>query len=254
MDCRAGFAMDYHFLMIAAQAVGLCLLGGSAIALLRLLAIHFVQRDWTAEQGRSLLTLTALQASGLLVFAFSGGGHLAIQFFRTSNLPPLQIFSVQVVLMLVLSASVVFLHVIARPWLSEEIEDTSSPDGRPLVMNLGVHRLLAMTLAFAAFASAWSLWLVTTLPGATPAASQVFAALALMTLLLWSLLAAPTVILRAAALYALRDEQTAVASVRHAAPLISDIPEHRIAHIPARRAPRPSLEPQEDYFNARVSD
>lgn len=241
--------MDYHFLMTAAQAVGLCLLGGSAIALLRLFAIHFVQRDWTAEQTRSLLTLTGLQASGLLLFAFSGGGHFAIQFFKTSNFPPVQVISVQVVLMLVLSATVVFLHVIARPWLSEDEDEVASVDGRPLVMSLGTHRLFAITLAFAAFASAWCLWLVTALPGETPAATQVFAALALMTLLLWTILALPTLALRMAALYALRDELPMVTSTHRMVPAMTDMPEHRIAHIPARRAPRPLLEPQEDFIN-----
>lgn len=241
--------MDYHFLMTAAQAAGLCLLGGSAIALLRLLTIHFVQRDWSAEQSQSLFVLTGLQASGLLLFAFSGGGHFAIQFFKTSNFPPVQVISVQVVLMLVLSATVVFLHVIVRPWLSEDGDEGTSFDGRPLVMSLGVHRLLSMTLAFAAFASAWCLWLVTALPGETPAATQVFAALALMTLLLWSLLALPTLVLRMAALYALRDNQPVVASTHRTVPVIADMPEHRIAHIPARRAPRLMLEPMEDYIN-----
>lgn len=240
--------MDYHFLMTAAQAAGLCLLGGSAVALLRLFAIHFVQRDWTREQGRSLLAVTGLQASGLLLFAFSGGGHFAIRFFRTSDLPPLPLLAVQAVLMAVLAASVVFLHVIARPWLSEE-DANDAASGGPLVLALGAHRLLAVSLACAAFASAWCLWLVIALPGASPTASQVLAALALMTLLLWSILALPALALRAAALYVLRGEPPALATPHRTVPLVPDVPMHRMAHVPARRAPRPMLEPQQDYFN-----
>jgi hypothetical protein len=255
--------MDYPFLMMLVQISGLGLLGGSAIALLRLFTIHFVQHDWTAGDSRTLQFLTGLQAAGLLLFAFSNGGHFAIGFFRTSDLPSLPVISVEVVLMAVLAASVVFLHVIVGPWLKEEDEDGSVVEGRPLVLGLGSHRLLAMTLAFAAFAAAWCLWLVAALPTDVPVfATQIFAALALMTLSIWALLALPMLALKVAAHYALRGEQSRplpsrgehgatqlVSAGRRTVPMLEDMPVHRIAHVPARRAPRPMLEPQEDYIN-----
>ncbi len=196
----AGFAMNYPFLVTVMQVAGLVLLAGCAIGLLRLITIHFIQHDWTREQARSLLPLTALQSAGLLVFAFSAGGILAIRFFETNELPPLPLFAAQVALMAVLAAGTVFLHVVARPWLCEF--DTETEDDAPLVMRLGIHRLIAMTLAFAAFASAWVLWVVMAWPdAAAPPANQLLSAFAITTLVLWALLAVPAVVLRGAALY-----------------------------------------------------
>lgn len=248
--------MSLSLLVTTTQVVGLLLLGGGAIALLRLLTIHFVQHDWSDREGRALLATTATLAAGLLLFAFSSGGHFAATFFKTNNLPPLPLLALQVVLLIVLSASVVFLHVIAKPWFSDD--EDGRVTGRPLVMTLNVHRLLAVALALAALVTGWCLWLVVALSvEAVPGAAQVFAALALMTLLLWLLLAAPAVALRAAAVHALRDERPAfvpspdAVPQRRVLPLLGEEPQPTpvIAHVPAPRAPRPLLIPRDDYFS-----
>ena len=115
--------MDHSHLFTVAQIAGLGLIGGSAVALLRLVLIHYVQRDWTGEQARSLQGLTATQSAGLLFLAFSGGGLLAARFISTSDLPPLPTFMVQAVLLLVMAAAVVFLHVVCLLYTSDAADE-----------------------------------------------------------------------------------------------------------------------------------
>ncbi len=240
--------MDHSHIFTVAQIAGLGLIGGSAVALLRLMLIHYVQRDWTSEQARSLRGLTATQSAGLLFLAFSGGGLLAARFISTSDLPPLTTFMVQAVLLLVMAAAVVFLHVVARPWLAGEARTPEA--ARPLVMDVSAHRSLAVTLALAALASAWTLWLVQA--GAAPDVpplSAMLASLALLTLVIWMVLAVPSLVLRALAVHELRADAPLQEAPLRMAPLMPDVPQHRPVHIPAPRAPRPRLMVGGDGFS-----
>lgn len=240
--------MDYSLLFTVAQVAGLGLIGGSAVALLRLLLVHFVQRDWSNAEVRSLAGLTATQSAGLLFLAFSGGGLLAARFIATSNLPPLPVFAVQGLLLAAMASAVIFLHVVARPWLTDEGRTPEA--ARPLVMDMSAHRVLAVTLAFAALVAAWTLWLVQA--GAAldvPPPSAMLAALALLTLVVWLVLALPAVVLRAFAVQALRAETPAQDVPLRMAPLMPDVPQHRPVHVPAPRAPRPRLMAGGDSFS-----
>lgn len=240
-----GYAMTYSLLVSGAQYAGLGLMGIGAVALLRLILIHYVQRDWTAEQARTLHALTGLQAAGLLLLTFSAGGLFATHLFETNEFPPLPAFAVQAVLMTVLAASVIFLHVVARPWLHGMAGHDMA--ARPLVTGVSAHRTLSMTLAFAGLAAAWTLWLVQ-IHEPKPQPAAMLASLALLTLVLWSVLAIPAVLLRAMAVHALRQEPAKPAPLR-TAPLIPEVPQHRHAHIPAPRAPRPRLMMRSDDIN-----
>lgn len=240
--------MDYSLLFTVAQVAGLGLIGGSAVALLRLLLVHFVQRDWSNAEVRSLAGLTATQSVGLLFLAFSGGGLLAARFIATSNLPPLPVFVVQGLLLATMASAVIFLHVVARPWLTDEGRMPEA--ARPLVMDMSAHRVLAVTLAFAALIAAWTLWLVQA--GAAqdvPPPSAMLASLALLTLVVWLVLALPAVVLRAFAVQALRAETPAQDVPLRMAPLMPDVPQHRPVHVPAPRAPRPRLMAGGDSFS-----
>lgn len=227
--------MNYSFFVTLAQIAGLGLMGGCAVALLRLVLIHFVQRDWSPEQVRSMRLLTGLQAAGLLLFAFAGGGFLATRLFLTNAFPPLPAAGVQAALMAVLAAGIIFLHVVARPWLAEY-----ESSNRPLVMDLSAHRILAMALSFAAVVAAWTLWLVQAADGSA-APSDMLASLALQMLVIWALLALPALVLRALALHALRPDGAEEMEPLRRQPLLPDVPQHRPVHIPAPRAPRPHL-------------
>lgn len=240
--------MDYSLLFTVSQVAGLGLIGGSAVALLRLMLIHYVQRDWSVDQARALHGLTATQSAGLLFLAFSGGGLLAARFIATSDLPPLPAFLVQTVLLSVMASAVVFLHVVARPWLADEARAPEA--ARPLVMDVSAHRTLAVTLALAALAAAWTLWLVQA--GAAPDVpplSAMLASLALLTLVIWMVLALPSLVLRALAVQALRGETPAEDVPLRMAPLMPEVPQHRPVHVPAPRAPRPRLMARGDGFS-----
>lgn len=240
--------MDYSLLFTIAQVAGLGLIGGSAVALLRLLLVHYVQHDWSNAEARALAGLTATQSAGLLFLAFSGGGLLAARFIATSNLPPLPVFGVQALLLAAMASAVIFLHVVARPWLTDE--GRAADAARPLVMDMSAHRVLAVTLAFAALAAAWTLWLVQASAAQdVPPPSAMLAALALLTLVVWLVLALPALVLRALAVQALRGETPAQDVPLRMAPLMPDVPQHRPVHVPAPRAPRPRLMAGGDSFS-----
>ena len=115
---------------------------------------------------------------------------------------------------------------------------------------MSAHRVLAVTLAFAALVAAWTLWLVQA--GAAqdvPPPSAMLAALALLTLVVWLVLALPAVVLRAFAVQALRAETPAQDVPLRMAPLMPDVPQHRPVHVPAPRAPRPRLMAGGDSFS-----
>lgn len=239
--------MDYSFLVTVAQIAGLALMGCGAVALLRLIVVHYVQHDWSEDQVRALQVITVAKAVGLLLLAFAAGGHLATHLFQTNQFPALPLLSVQAVLMAVLAASVIFLHVVAAPWLKDvERNDMAA---RPLVLDLTAHRSLALTLALAAFSSAWTLWVVLAVTAVAPQPSATFAALALMTLVFWALLGLPAIVFRALALHATRAEDPDAVGPVRVTPVIPDVPQHRFAHVPAPRAPRPRLHRESDDFN-----
>ncbi len=232
--------MNYALFVSLTQGVGLGLIGGCAVALLRLVLVHFVQRDWTPGQARSLQVLTAMQATGLLFFAFSGGGLLATHFFETNTLPPLPVFAAEAVLMAVMASAVIFLHVVARPWLAQESREPHM--ALPLVMTVSAHRLLAMALAFAALSSAWTLWLVQAGAGQeVPPPAATLAAMAFLTLAVWAVLAVPALALRALAVHGSPDQDQQDSVPARVVPFIPGVPQHRPVHVPAPRAPRPRL-------------
>lgn len=232
--------MDYRFFVTLAQIAGLGLMGGSAVALLRLLLIHYVQRDWSPGHCRTLHLLTGLQSAGLLLLTFSCGSFLATRLFLTNDLPPVHALAVQSALLCVMAAGVIFLHVVVRPWL-QEIDHNEMP-ARPLVQDVSAHRILAMTLAFAGFSAAWTLWLLQAATAQSviqPAA--MLASLALLTLVVWMILGVPAIVLRAMAAHAEREIEPLQAVPLRAPPQIPDVPMRSPAHVPAPRAPRPRL-------------
>ena len=239
--------MSYSVFVVFMQSSGLVLIGGAAVALLRLIAVHYVQRHWAPAALQSLHIVTSTMAVGLLLLAFSGGGLMATRLFETNDLPPLQALGAQSVLLTILAASVIFLHVVARPWLVDVAREPLS--ARPLVLDVSAHRSLAISLSLAALSSAWTLWLVLALSATPPAASTTLAALALMTLVFWLMFAGPALVLRGLAVHAMRGPESAPAPPVRLMPTIPDVPEHRHAHVPAPRAPRPRLALQRDDFN-----
>jgi hypothetical protein len=252
MNVLMNFSMNYPLLLNATQVIGLVCMACSAIAALRLLSMRFVLREWNEAAAQSFRILATVQAIGLLAFAFASGGLAALHFVQTSNLPPPHRLVFQILLISILISSVIFKVAIARPWLSE------TPAG-PLVRTLNVHRLTAMTLAYAGFAAAWINWVVM---AASDAAYQPNVGhIALMTMLFWSVLAVPSLLLCGIFAYARpQPEEREPGSVltvdrslldrnlsQRQMPQLHDIPEMRPIHIPARRAPRPLLVPREEY-------
>lgn len=235
--------MDYSFLVTVAQVSGLALMGVGAVALMRLIIIHYVQHDWGIEQVQYLRVITASKAAGLLLLAYSGGGHLATRLFETNQLPNLPMLGMQAFLLAILAATVIFVHVVAGPWLSRL--DRNAMAARPLVLDVTAHRTLALTLALAAFAAAWTLWVVLALVKDAPMTASTLSALTLMTLVFWAVLALPALLLRALAVHAVggSDEQVFEhqSGPARVIPMIPDVPQHRYAHVPAPRAPRPRL-------------
>jgi len=242
--------LNYPLLLNASQILGLLLMAGSAVAALRLLSICFVLRDWNATANRAFVKIATLQATGLLVFAFASGGLFALNFFKTSDLPAMSVLAFQILLLLVLSGSVVFTLTFVRSWLA------ATPEG-PLVQTIGFNRLTAMTLAFSAFAAAATFWVLVAWTGqanaaASPANPGHFA---LMTLLLWALLAVPSLSLSGISAFLNRhtfshDVAAALDAEllpHRTAPQLAEFPAVRTIHVPARRAPRPTLVPREDY-------
>ena len=252
--------MNYPFLLNATQILGLLLMAGCAIAALRLLSVCFVLRDWNDATKQAFSRIATVQALGLLVFAFASGGLFALNFFKTSDLPPLTMLLFQVLLLLVLSGSVVFTLTIVRPWLAE------LPEG-PLAQTIGFNRLTAITLAFSAFAAATTFWALLAWTGPwTVAGSQPnLGHFALMILLIWALLVVPSLSLSGIAAFLnrhnfSRDVEAALDAEllpRRIAPQLAELPQTRMVparmvpapmvHVPARRAPRPTLVPREDY-------
>lgn len=253
--------MDYSSLVTNVQVAGLVLMAASAVGLLRLVVVHYVQRDWWAEQVQSLRFITSVMAAGLLLLAFAGGGHLASRLFETNQMPNLPRLGLQALLMALLAGSVIFLHVVAAPWLARI--DRRGRTARPLVLDLSANKSLALTLGFSIFASAWTLWLVIATAEVPPQLASSLSALTFMTMLFWALLALPALILRVLAVRAMADApdtgdaaaQGAGQGARlgHAMPSLPDVPQHRFAHVPAPRAPRPSLVAHDDQFNGPLS-
>ncbi len=272
---RAGYAMNYPDLLSVTHYLGLLLMFASAVALLQNLTVCFFLRGWNAKARQGFSQAMAVEAAGLLLFAFSSGGLFALQFITSNTLPPPALLVLRIALLVILSCSVVFLLVIARPWLM---------NARPMLLSreLGPHQMLAMSLAFASFAAAWIAWVVagmgTSLPISSPVGAGVQANIphlghvALMTLLFWTVLAVPALLLSALAAYRHRDgfaddpdlsrfDDTVPASgedyaVDRYMPRLVDIPVPARVHIPARRAPRPALVPHDEYapgFGNRVA-
>lgn len=240
--------MDYSSLVTNVQVAGLLLMAASAICLLRLVVVHYVQRNWWTEQVQSLNLTTSTMAAGLLLLAFAGGGHLASRLFETNQIPNLPRLGLQAVLMTLLAGSVIFLHVIAAPWLARI--DRRGREARPLVLDLSVNKSLALTLGFAVFASAWTLWLVIATTEVPPQTASSLSALTFMTMVFWALLGLPALVLRLLAVRAMEPEAVPEAAAPgRAMPAIPDVPQHRFAHVPAPRAPRPSLVARDERVN-----
>jgi hypothetical protein len=240
--------MDYSSLVSNVQVAGLVLMAVSAVGLLRLVVVHYVQRNWWAEQVQSMNVITSVMAAGLLLLAFAGGGHLASRLFETNQMPNLPRLGLQALLMTLLAGSVIFLHVVAAPWLARI--NRRGREARPLVLDLTVNKSLAMTLGFAIFASAWTLWPVIAASEVPPQLASSLSALTFMTMLFWALLGLPALVLRLLAVRAM-DEPDLALDVAEAgvAPAMPDAQQHRYAHVPAPRAPRPSLVSRDDQFN-----
>ncbi len=245
--------MDYSSLVNNVQVAGLVVMAAGAVGLLRLVVVHYVQRNWWAEQVQSMNVITSIMAAGLLLLAFAGGGHLASRLFETNQMPDLSRLGLQAMLMTLLAASVIFLHVIAAPWLARIGSPTAlrSREARPLVLDLSAHKTLAMTLGFAVFASAWTLWLVIATSNVAPQTAASLSALTFMTMLFWALLRC-RLALRILAVRAMGEPEAADDAV--AAHAVTDAPQPQfahvpVAHVPAPRAPRPSLVRREDQFN-----
>ena len=239
--------MDYSTLVTNVQVAGLVIMAASAVGLLRLVVVHYVQRNWWAEQIHSMNIITSFMAGGLLLLAFAGGGHLAARLFETNQMPNLPRLGLQAVLMTLLASSVIFLHVIAAPWLARI--DGRRREARPLVLDLSAHKTLAMTLGFAIFASAWTLWLVIATSDVAPQTASSLSALTFMTMVFWALLAIPALTLRILAVRAMSGDEPEMAAEPVPVHVVPDVPQPRFAHVPAPRAPRPSLLARDDSFN-----
>jgi uncharacterized membrane protein HdeD (DUF308 family) len=255
--------MTYAMLLQTTQIAGVCAIGAGTISMLHLLTIHFRQWAWNGLAQRQFLIASLAQMLGMMLIAFAAGGFFVDGLMTTNQLPLGHREAALVTLYLVLTAAAVVLQVVIRPRLRDM-------QGAPLAASLGPNDVLAASLSLSGLAAA-IVFYVMLLAGAEVLPNP--GHLALLTLVLWALLALPALtglLFRPGEAAAAEDglfdlpmlepapiRQAAAdlgTQARRAAPsmdsLLEAMPTPRPVHVPARPAPRPMLARQDEMVAA----